>query len=109
MARVFAFATHTVRWQPKKGASLEDYVFPVGTERDVPEELAKMVTGAHPQKLKLLAEHEPAPALTGAYADTSMGNSPANRMLSQDNADLCLRQTKAGGLCQSAKPCRWHK
>lgn len=109
MARVFAFDRHTVRWTPKQSESLTEWSFPAGEVREVPDELAEWVTGVHPQKLKLLGENEAAPSLRGAaYADTSMGESPANRMMSQD-AELCGQPTKTGALCQMARPCRWHK
>lgn len=113
MARVFAFQAHRVRWQlPVKGKvnpSLQEVIFPAGEVREVPDDLAEYVTGAHPQKLKLLGEHEAPPSFGGgAYADTSMGDSPANRMLSQDT-ELCLQPKKDGSPCQSTKPCRWHR
>ena len=103
MARVFAFATHRVQWQtkPPRGP-LEPYIFPQGEARDTPDDLAEYVTGAHPQKLRILADGEPLPSLTGGvYADTSMGESPGNRM-------LCGQPTKGGASCQMKAPCRWH-
>lgn len=117
MARVFAFKAHNVRWQPKPGAALQTYSFPAGEERDVPDDLARLVTGEHPQKLRLLGDNEAPPDLHGgAYADTSMGDSPADRMLSQDTepqppekGELCGRPKRDGSPCQNVKPCRWHR
>ena len=61
MARVYAFETHDYTHCQGAAPIRVDYVFPKGEVRVVPEDVARVVCGAHPQKLKLLGELEAPP------------------------------------------------
>lgn len=60
MARVFAHATHYYTHFNERGTRVE-YVFPAGEAREVPDDVAIILTAAHPQKLVILGAGEDRP------------------------------------------------
>lgn len=60
MARLFAHWTHYYTHFDEKGRRVE-YVFPAGEVREVPQDVADLLTAAHPQKLVILGAGEDRP------------------------------------------------
>ena len=61
MARLYARWTHYYTHFDEKGRLIE-YVFPAGEAREVPDDVAALLTAAHPQKLVSLRPGEEKPA-----------------------------------------------
>lgn len=78
MPRVYAVETHEYTHFDEKGRRFE-YVFPRGQWREVPDEVASVVCGAHPQKLVILGSGEDRPS-EPEYATTEVAEPPADRM-----------------------------
>ena len=77
MARVYAFEMHNYTHCQQAAPVRVDYVFPKGEVRVVPDDVARVVCGAHPQKLKLLGEFEASPGAETRDAFPAIAESAA--------------------------------
>lgn len=83
MARLFAHWTHYYTHFDEKGRRVE-YIIPAGEVREVPQDVAALLTAAHPQKLVILAPGEDRPgqveAVVAAYETREIEEPEADRM-----------------------------
>ena len=82
MARVYARWNHYYTHFDEKGRRTE-YVFPAGEWREVPDDVARLVTTAAPEKLVILNAGEdrpPKPEAPAGYETREVEMAPSDRM-----------------------------
>jgi hypothetical protein len=113
LARVYAFRTHVYEHRQEQNPVRIRYIFPAQEAREVPDDIAMLVTTMHPAKLRLLGEYEAPPSPAGPRYQTEMlGSSPDNRMMvptvNFTTCEAIVGSNRKRQVCGRSRPCHYH-